>query len=141
MKKKYEWSKLFDIFFIINASSDIVWNDKYSSVKFVWEMSGKLLLLCICVLAYIFLFQACDKKNKFYNIFSPLFTVIMISKQDKKSDLVLFLNMILKVEKIHYFGYFISLLFLVVYFFNLFIYHFAWLCTFFIYKSSFCKFV
>ena len=25
MKKKYEWSKLFDIFFIINASSDIVW--------------------------------------------------------------------------------------------------------------------
>ena len=24
MKKKYEWSKLFDIFFIINASSDIV---------------------------------------------------------------------------------------------------------------------
>ena len=58
-------------------------NDKYSSVKFVWEMSGKLLLLYICVLAYIFLFQACDKKNKFYNIFSPLFTVIMISNLKK----------------------------------------------------------
>ena len=58
-------------------------NDKYSSVKFVWEMSGKLLLLYICVLAYIFLFQACDKKNKFYNIFSPLFTVIMISNFKK----------------------------------------------------------
>ena len=27
MKKKYEWSKLFDIFFIINASSDIVWEE------------------------------------------------------------------------------------------------------------------
>ena len=37
MKKKYEWSKLFDIFFIINASSDIVWSS-FNTQRLVVEI-------------------------------------------------------------------------------------------------------
>ena len=38
MEKKYEWSKLFDIFFIINASSDIV----CGACKYAFELAVDL---------------------------------------------------------------------------------------------------
>ena len=48
-------------------------NDKYSSVKFVWEMSGKLLLLYVCLLTFFYFKHVTRKINS--TIFSLLFTV------------------------------------------------------------------